>query len=615
VDLLATDDMTPPLNGLEDERITTEAALSSENTVFPTEITVESPRNIESPQTPPPDRPHLEHHFSLNGRTDMLSNFLREEYTKITELTDEEVYKASIGAGIIKTVSEVGRKFSLHEFGRVEHEKLRDELADFNAFTQFMERGGQKILQLGDGIVEGDMELWIGEDNVNIKRKRTTGLASADDGAYKWVYWKDGSGVVRTAIRKEGSAVVKTFRAMRWPKRRQRWRVFSFHERDAHTPWERNPYVNRLQKLSSVARPNEPPNLYLEKEGARISQSSVPPPLNTKVVQRKIFWGAEENFVCSLLRVETIDALALYCTGDYYGFMDMVHTHKSLITQDLIHNLNRGPIFSGAMVGYAMENLVKASLKEFIPQETLAYVRDIMFHYLANRNLKPESDWGQLKWRATAFDTSHFNARNHFSDEFSDGFFSECQNVICCGYGDTQEERCKSGAAVSALLYTSCLAAMDKADNDNAKEAQNLCSAVGVIANAANSLIMAAPIPGASMISSNLLAPLSNMIKQKIQNQYTKGALRSVVVRNFRDTYVLGALRGERISGMRHRHENEALNMSPTEKAKFVETMKKRRQMGRNYISFCMMYVSALGEEWPSIAAVDEATYSVLTKA
>jgi hypothetical protein len=156
---------------------------------------------------------------------------------------------------------------------------------------------------------------------------------------------------------------------------------------------------------------------------------------------------------------------------------------------------------------------------------------------------------------------------------------------------------------------------MDKADVDNAKEAQNLCSAVGVIANAANSLIMAAPVPGASMVSSNLLAPLSNMIKEKIQNRYTKGALRSCVIRNFRDTYVLGALRGERIPGMRHRHENEAIDMSPAERAKFVEMMRKRREMGRHYISFCMMYVSALGEEWPSIAAVDEETYSVLTRA
>src|SRR2546423_1426432 len=413
--IFAMDTMNPTVNGLENERMTVEAALSPGNTVSPTEITVESPLNIESPQTPPPEHPHLAHHFSLDGRTDMFSNFLREEYTTIAELTDDEVFQASLGAGIINTVSELGRKFSLHEFGRVEHEKLRDELADFNAFTRFMLHHDKKVLHLGDGIVEGDMELWIGEDKVNIKRKRTTGLVSADDGAYKWVYWKDGSGVVRTAIRKEGSAVVKTFRAMRWPKRLQRWRVFSFHDRDAQAPWDRNPYINRLQKEKSAAPSNGPPDIGLEKSGAIISESPITTTPTINTVQRKIFWGTEENLVCSLLRVETIDALALYSVGDYYGFMDRVHTYKSLITQDLIHNLNRGPIFSGAMVGYALENLVKSSLKEFIPQETLAYVRDIMFHYLANRNLKPESDWGQLKWRASAFDTSHFNARNHFS--------------------------------------------------------------------------------------------------------------------------------------------------------------------------------------------------------
>jgi hypothetical protein len=567
---------------------------------------------IESPQTPPPTRPHLDHHLSLDGRTDIISHFMREEYRKIADLTDDEVYEACIKAGIVNPMQTHG---NVHFTQKVEHiagEKLRDQLADFNTFTQYLKQPNKKTLHLGDGIVKSDLvELWVGEEKVEMKRKRTTGLGTPDDGVYKWVYWRDGAGVVRTSVAKGGNAVVKTFRAMRWPKKYQRWRVFSFNGRDAHTPWERHNYANRLQKSSPSLSSTNSTFATLEKPGAK--ENSITPS-TTKIVETKTFYGTEENFTCTLLRVETIEALRLYCEGDYYGFMDMIHAHKSLITMDIRHNLNRGPIFSGAMVGYALNILVQASLRQFIPQETLACVRDIMYHYLANRNLKARSHFGILKWRADAFDTAHFNARNHFSDEFSDGFFSECQEVIRCGYGDTQEERCKSGAAVSAILYTASLAAMDAADSDNALYAQNLVSAVGVIANAANSLIMAAPVPGASMITSNLLGPLSAEIKQKIQNRYTKGALRGCVVKSFRETYVLGALRGERISGMRHRHENEYERMVGDERTKFLDMLKKRRGMGRKYIDVARMYVSALGEEWPSIAAIDEETYASLTK-
>lgn len=571
-----------------------------------TEVTTETPLTstikFDTPagqsRDPPPSR-----HVSLDGRTDIMSNFLRDEYEKIRNLTDEEVCDACVKAGIIHPIETHG---DIHVSQKgIDRAKLQGQLADFNAFTKFMQQPNKKTLHLGDGIVTTDsMELWVAEEKISMKKRRTTGLMATDDGVYKWVYWRDGAGVVRSSVPKDGNAVVKTFRAMRWPKRFQRWRVFSFHGRDAHTPWERHTYVNSLgsspassSTLVSIEKHEQPPEQKPE-----------------KLVETKSFFGLEENISCTLLRVETIEALKRYCQGDYYGFMDLVHTHKSLITMDIRHNLNRGPIFSGAMVGYALNILVKASLAEFIPQETLAFVRDIMFHYLANRNLKARSEWGIKEWRADAFDTAHFNARNHFSDEFSDGFFSECQEVIRSGYGDTQEERCKSGAAVAAMLYTACLAAMDAADSDNARYAQNLVSAVGVITNAANSLIMAAPIPGASVITSNLLEPLSGEIKQKIQNRYKRGALRACVVKNFRETYVLGALRGERISGMRHRHENEYEKMVGDERTKFLDTLKRRRVLGRKYIDVARMYVSALGEEWPLIDAIDEETYASLTQ-
>jgi hypothetical protein len=65
---------------------------------------------------------------------------------------------------------------------------------------------------------------------------------------------------------------------------------------------------------------------------------------------------------------------------------------------------------------------------------------------------------------------------------------------------------------------------------------------------------------------------------------------------------------------MRHRHENEYEKLVGDERTKFLDMLKKRRGMGRKYIEVARMYVSALGEEWPSIDAIDEETYASLTK-
>jgi hypothetical protein len=261
------------------------------------------------------------------------------------------------------------------------------------------------------------------------------------------------------------------------------------------------------------------------------------------------------------------------------------------------------------MVGYALEHLVKASLTEYIPHETFQYVRDIMYHYLANRNLHPSI---RGKWQAIAFDTTDFNAMNYMSNDFCDGFFAECQDVIRVGYGDTVEQRCRSGAIVMALLYSASIAAMDVADKDNAVYAQNLCRSVGVIFNVAESLVLASPIPQASIINTTLLEPFAGLIRKKIHDRYVDGALRKCVVDVFRDMYIVGALRGERISGMRRRHERDLHGLLGDEKIKFQQLMKKRRELGRKFVDMAQMYVSSIGEEWPVVAAIDEDIFESL---
>ena len=237
-----------------------------------------------------------------------------------------------------------------------------------------------------------------------------------------------------------------------------------------------------------------------------------------------------------------------------------------------------------------------------------------MYHYLANRNLHATSEWGSLKWRAEAFDTANFNAMNYLSDEFCDGFFAECEDVIRVGYGNTVEERCRSGAVVMALLYTASCAAMDVADGDNAAYAQNLVRSVGVVCSAAEALVLASPIAIAGNLTSYLLQPLAGQIEQKIQNRYSQGALRRCVVNVFRDTYIVGALRGERISGMGRKFEGDLEGLLGDEKVKFLELMKKRRELGRKFVGMAQMYVTAIGEEWPSIDIIDEEIYESLTR-
>jgi hypothetical protein len=258
------------------------------------------------------------------------------------------------------------------------------------------------------------------------------------------------------------------------------------------------------------------------------------------------------------------------------------------------------------MVQYFLSQLVRVSITEYLPLEALKCARDVMTHYLANRGLKVHTRRNGRKWTASGFDTKDFNAVSYLDEAYSDGFFQECQELIKVGYGTTVSERITSSAAVTAVLYTSCLSAMDIADTDNAAYAQNIIRAVGLIYTAAESLVMAAPVPYLKYVDGVLLKPLAGEITKRVQGRYQSGALQACVVKTFRDTYVVGAMRGERIPGMAMRKESEIMGMTPEEQEAFKRLMVKRRDLGRTFLAKVRMFVSALGGKWPKVELVKQ---------
>ena len=418
-----------------------------------------------------------------------LTSLYHEESTKIAQSSDDQVFHASVKAGL--TDSPASFLSSAEKTVRVQDEKLRDHLADFNAFTQSI-KVPPKVLGLGDGLPkENKSELWVGQEKVRInKRKKSKSLRGDDDDGvidYNWVLWKDHAGIVRTAMTPSGTSIVGNFRALKWPKRLQRFLALSFCGRDAHKPFERDLYTRILSE--PIAGHKNPDNTVFKKSSALLEPKALNAPLRAIT---KSFVGLKQNSECTILRSETVEALRLYCNHDYTGFLSALKKYGTIITYDIITNINRGPIFSPGMVSEALRCLMQDSLQEFIPQETLLWVKDVLFHYLANRDLRPGRSISSLsilaRWKSKPFGTSGFAASEHVSEEFSDSFYTECQSLIYQGLGDTEGERIKSGAAISAVLFTACLAAMAVADKDNAAYAASTVTIVTLALEAAGAL-------------------------------------------------------------------------------------------------------------------------------
>jgi len=520
---------------------------------------------------------------------------------RLPNFTDDEILKLCHEVGILR--DQQVRPLNGDFTSSPDTTYLRQQLEDFQAFTNFTsDHLHRKPLRFEDGLSKNDFfELWISQEVVHMKQEGKNYEHDVQT-AYRWVFFRDGAGVVRSRVPIHGTQMTETVRTIRWPTKWQKFQALSCQGRRAHKPWEEHLFINLL-KL-----PIELPHA-----GDKLARPTWPDYLG-KSTSSAVLNGSMENFFCTILRVETVHALLAWCQRDYGTFLAHLHKHKTLITADISRNLNRGPIFNAAMVNIALGKVVNACLQEYIPQRTMAYARDIMYHYLANRDLHIETRFVLgPRWTPRPFDTSDFNAASHIYDEFHRRFFKEVQEIIRQGYGTTVEERIKSGAAVCAVVYTACLMAMDVADDDNALYAQNLIRAVGVAFDAINALLMASNLPQSSIVTTYLLMPIAAIIKDKINGKYERGALKKAVVKWFRNMYVVGAVRGERVSGFRFRREDEIGAVAAEDREQFLEMMARRRTLGKKFEAMTRMYVNALGEEWPHISFVDEETYESLS--
>ena len=224
-----------------------ESSTPSEEKTVTSTLSTSGVEHPTSPQPPPPAENGQKSNNEKPPLRTRVTGYIHQQAHHVSKLTDQEVLEACLEAGITKLPGTTLRT----KQSPIERDKLRDQLIDFKAFTQFINGGDRKNLSLSDGLPNTVLsELWVREEVVVQGRKGGTGLSKGADGVYKWVFWRDGAGVVRSAVPKEGNSLVKTARAMRWPSRFQRWRVFSFHGRDAHTPWEKHRYVNRLEEVT-----------------------------------------------------------------------------------------------------------------------------------------------------------------------------------------------------------------------------------------------------------------------------------------------------------------------------------------------------------------------------
>src|SRR5271170_6684830 len=90
--------------------------------------------SLGNTQPAPPVRPKPVQYtslHSLNTRTDPAGRCLREQHQAVCTLSDDDVFEASVQAGLTKQPPPASRVRFIQKSDRVENEKLREQLADF----------------------------------------------------------------------------------------------------------------------------------------------------------------------------------------------------------------------------------------------------------------------------------------------------------------------------------------------------------------------------------------------------------------------------------------------------------------------------------------------------
>ena len=287
-------------------------------------------------------------------------------------------------------------------------------------------------ISLGEGLIQSNLsQLWVGEQDIFLHEKDL----------YRWVSWKDPSGIVRTKQWTKNDAVAN-FRAERWSNPISRAMAFSFAKGDAHKPWERERFTDVLSGQSDILE-SVGMDIF-EKTHFRVSEVED----DSQKAKTKMVWGTTMNRKFTLLRLETIEALKAYSQANYDEFMRLIEVHKDIITAELCSVFNRGPIFSPGMVAMALRNL----LKNPDSVETNTYVKHIIHHYLVNCELYVGTSlFGRKKWRIPSITIDNLNL---FSETPCDLLLDECREFVY-GAGDlTMDQRRKLAEMLSRICLT-----------------------------------------------------------------------------------------------------------------------------------------------------------------
>ncbi|EXA28395.1 hypothetical protein FOVG_19999 [Fusarium oxysporum f. sp. pisi HDV247] len=269
---------------------------------------------------------------------------------------------------------------------------------------------------------------------------------------------------------------------------------------------------------------------------------------------------------------------------------------KDLITDDLLKNTNRGPIFTPNMVRIILSWVADESIRdmnvEWIDLSILNACTDVIGHYLTNRDM----DWGRNhifghhEWKPVATRTTPAFARALLNPDTTanDRDVISFQNAIQqVAFLDNVEKSPRRAAAVTAVLYAGMLRAAAQLDDDNAAHAEKVVSGLGLAFIALNIVIGIAPIPSQAKEFKAYLDPLQAHLVKMEQGKYVSGQLALVLKKILHDAIFLKARHGEHVPGFQDAKERPRKHEQRT-----------RQVVGEKFEYLTIKHLNDLGVEW-----------------
>lgn len=330
-----------------------------------------------------------------------------------------------------------------------------------------------------------------------------------ENSGVQWVMWRDGAGVVRTRSPKSGNDAHVLLRPV-YPTTRVIGHLRHGRSLKSIWIWQRDPYRVELSG----------PDVPVPGEG--LAPSPVP---------QKWLSGYYQNSHCTPFGRETVKAILDHAKGDYRSFLQQIITHKDLITDDLVKNTSRSPIFTSNMVHIILSWVADESIRhmdvEWIDLSILNACTDVLGHYLTNRDmaLRRHHNIRYRDWEPVVTRTSPVFARALLLPDATanDPNVISFQNAIQqVAIEDDVEKSPRRAAAVTAVLYAGMLRAAAQLDADNAAHAEKVVSGLGLAFIALDIVIGIAPIPSQAKELKAYLNPLeAHLVKMEQANMST----------------------------------------------------------------------------------------------